>query len=248
MSQDFAIRAGWLASDSKDRNCTQVAGDHASQPPKHFSCSVAVGTCRIETTVEITDSPALLESSAPLFESSAREWHIHIGEEDFKALKRCGWENQICYVDAIPQEGNRFCTLYTMQMWYCAGPWKLLGVTHHAEGMFDNSKQRPAPSTRYSLLHANSMACAKCSSAVGKSPLRFLTSQGSTLCRHVWSKVHRGKRPTGVVVSCRSKLQAPRVSIGLQWHHRCAEQWPRGLHTLLARHGNGSAGWPHERE
>ncbi|BDA49798.1 hypothetical protein COCOBI_14-4180 [Coccomyxa sp. Obi] len=52
--------------------------------------------------METTDSPVLFESSAPF---DKIEWHIHIGEEDFKALERCGWDNQIYYVDAVPQEG-----------------------------------------------------------------------------------------------------------------------------------------------
>ncbi|BDA49797.1 hypothetical protein COCOBI_14-4170 [Coccomyxa sp. Obi] len=102
VSLDFATRVGWLHYDLKERNCGYVAGEYDSQLPAPFSCFVAVGDCRIRTTVEITDSLALFESSAPFDEV---EWHIHIGDEDFKALERCGWDKQICYMDMMSQEG-----------------------------------------------------------------------------------------------------------------------------------------------
>ncbi|BDA45271.1 hypothetical protein COCOBI_07-0580 [Coccomyxa sp. Obi] len=99
MSQDFATRVGWSASEAKDRNCQPNSGRHCAsdQPPERFSCSLAVGGCQIETLVEIMVSPVPPESKA------AFEWHMHIGEADFKALERSGWDSQICY--AVPQRG-----------------------------------------------------------------------------------------------------------------------------------------------
>lgn len=106
VSQDFATRVGWFASESKGRSCQLDSCGHKAghcaynQPQGHFSCFLAVGDCHIETTVETTDSLMSSESSAPFV------WHIHIGEKDFKALKRSGWDSQICYLDAVPRKGE----------------------------------------------------------------------------------------------------------------------------------------------
>lgn len=102
------VWVGWFASDFKKGNRQpnrrgRKAGDCASdRPPEQFSCFLAVGGCQIKTVVEVTDSAALFESSAPFDKD---EWHIHISEGDFKALKRRGWDSQICYVEVVPQRG-----------------------------------------------------------------------------------------------------------------------------------------------
>ncbi|BDA50411.1 hypothetical protein COCOBI_16-0870 [Coccomyxa sp. Obi] len=49
--------------------------------------------------METTDSLVDFESSGPF------EWHIHVGEGDFEALKRSGWDSQVCYLDLVPQKG-----------------------------------------------------------------------------------------------------------------------------------------------
>ena len=68
---------------------SNLTADGASQRAEHFSCILAVGDCQIETIMEIMDSAVLSDFEA-LWDKI--EWHIHIGEEDFKALKHGGWD------------------------------------------------------------------------------------------------------------------------------------------------------------
>lgn len=60
-----------------------------------------------KTNVEITKILAPPHFSAPCGGLDI-EWHIHIGEADFKALQHSGWDSQICYVDVLPEEGEPY--------------------------------------------------------------------------------------------------------------------------------------------
>lgn len=131
--------------------------------------------------METTDSLVLFESSAPF---DKIKWHIHIGEEDFEALKPSGWDDQICYMDVMPQKGERILHLAHDAMGVlCGSLCAALYAPITAKDMFEILKQSHPIHAQVSAARPTYGTCCKILACMRQ-------------------RVERGMRRRGVVLSC----------------------------------------------
>ncbi len=94
---EFLRRCGWLASKA-------APSEHGSETGVVDSIDstdqLVVGSCQLSTVLQIVEDVEFSDHSV------LSKWHIPIGRKDLKALQRCAWDSDICYLSASPELGE----------------------------------------------------------------------------------------------------------------------------------------------